>query len=220
MFHLRKKNINSFFRSHQIKESLCLRVVLWMIKICDFLSPFSIPIGWKVISNYFLWLFITTHPQSGPTWASVFSAQSCAILPIYRYWVVICVFKQGCTLGKISSLFKKDLEMIILRNNIHGGIIRVCMGIITTALRNKKNTSNSQKKISPYFHNVLLVIWLPTLMKRTHFSELSFSRLSTYIRKAQGWTLHFRTLDLRGEKFQRKMTGRPQIQCRIQTHIL
>ena len=77
-----EKKINGFFRSHQIKESLCLRVVLWMIKICDFLSPFSIPIGWKVISNYFLWLFITTHPQSGPTWASVFS---CAILPIYRW---------------------------------------------------------------------------------------------------------------------------------------
>ena len=37
-------------------------------------------------------------------------------------------------------------EMIILRNNSHGGIIRVCMGIFTTALKNKKNTSNSQKK--------------------------------------------------------------------------
>ena len=29
-------------------------------------------------------------------------------------------------------------EMIILRNNSQGGIIRVCMGISTTALRNKK----------------------------------------------------------------------------------
>ena len=37
-------------------------------------------------------------------------------------------------------------EMIILRNTSHGGIIRVCVGIFTTALRNKKNTSNSQKK--------------------------------------------------------------------------
>ena len=37
--------------------------------------------------------------------------------------------------------------MIILRNNSYGGITRVCMGIFTTALRNKKkNTSNSQKK--------------------------------------------------------------------------
>ena len=29
-------------------------------------------------------------------------------------------------------------EMIILHNNSHGGIIRVCIGIFTTALRNKK----------------------------------------------------------------------------------
>ena len=45
------------------------------------------------------------------------------------------------TTGGLSS----SCEMIILRNNSHGGIIRVCMGIFTTALRNKKNTSNSQK---------------------------------------------------------------------------
>ena len=144
-------------------------------------------------------------------------------MKISRLKVVICVFKQGYTLGKISSLFKKDLEMIILRNNSHGGITRVCMRIFTTALRTTKNTSNYQKKKknnSPYFHSVLLVIWLLTLMKRTHFSESSISRFPTYIRKAQGWTLHFRTIDLRSEKFQRKMTGRPQIQRRIQTHIL
>ena len=36
--------------------------------------------------------------------------------------------------GGLSSI----CEMIILRNNSHGGIIRVCMGIFTTALRNKK----------------------------------------------------------------------------------
>ena len=55
-------------------------------------------------------------------------------------------------------------EMIILRNNSHGGIIRVCMGIFTTALRNKKNTSNSQN-------------WPPALMKRTHFSKWAQSGL-------------------------------------------
>ena len=41
-----------------------------------------------------------------------------------------------------ASLFtggpSSSCEMIILRNNSHGGIIRVCMGIFTTALRNKK----------------------------------------------------------------------------------
>ena len=52
------------------------------------------------------------------------------------------------------------------------------------------------------------------------FSELSVSRFPTYVRKAHVWTLHFRTSDPRSEKFQRKMTGRPQIQRRIQAHIL
>ena len=36
--------------------------------------------------------------------------------------------------------------MIILHNNGHGGIIRVCMGIFTTALRNKKYVKFSKKK--------------------------------------------------------------------------
>ena len=37
-------------------------------------------------------------------------------------------------------------EMIILRTNSHGGIIRVCMGIFTTALRNKKIRQILKKK--------------------------------------------------------------------------
>ena len=37
-------------------------------------------------------------------------------------------------------------EVIILRNNGQGGIISVCMGIFTTALRNKKYVKFSKKK--------------------------------------------------------------------------
>ena len=122
----------------------------------------------------------------------------------------------GCSTGGPSS----SCEMSILRNNSHGGIIRVCMGIFTTALRNKKYVKFSKKKTSPYFHSVSLVIWPLTLMKRAHLSELFISRFSTYIRKAQGWTLHFRTPDPRSENSKLKMTGRPQIQRRIQAHIL
>ena len=44
------------------------------------------------------------------------------------------------TTGSPSS----SCEMIIFRNKSHGEIIRVCMGVFTTALRNKKNKSNSQ----------------------------------------------------------------------------
>ena len=98
-------------------------------------------------------------------------------------------------------------EMIILRTNSHGGIIRVCMRIFTTAIRNKKIRQILIKNTSPYFHSVLLVIWPLTLMKRAYFSELCISRFSTYIGKAQGWTLHFRTLDLRSENSSAKWPG-------------
>ena len=37
---------------------------------------------------------------------------------------------------------------------------------------------------SPYFDSVSLVIWPLSLTKSTHFSELSISRFSTYMRKA------------------------------------
>ena len=75
-------------------------------------------------------------------------------------------------------------EMIILKNNSHSEIIRVCMRIFTTALRNKKNKSNPQWKYLALFHSASLVIWPLTLMKGTHFSELSISKFSTHIRKA------------------------------------
>ena len=116
-----------------------------------------------------------------PVWANVSPRNHAQYCPSTADRVVICVFKQGYTLGKISSLFKKDLEVIILRNNSHGGIIRVCMGIFTTALRNKKFVKFSIK--IPHLPQFIRPL---TLMKRTHFSELSISRFSTYIRKAQG----------------------------------
>ena len=55
--------------------------------------------------------------------------------------------------------------------------MRVCMGIITTALRDKKKT--------PYFHSVSLAVRPLTLKKRTHFSEFSISRFSAYIRQVR-----------------------------------
>ena len=89
--------------------------------------------------------------------------------------------------------------MIILRNNSHGGIIRVCMGIFTTALRNKTIRQILKENISPYFQSVSLVIWPLTLMERTHFSELSISRFSTYMdfsyvrRKPRNWNEKMRS---------------------------
>ena len=77
-----------------------------------------------------------------------------------------------------------NCKMIILHNNSHGGIIRVCMRIFTTALRNETIRQILNENTSPYFHSVSLVIRPFILMKSTHFSELSISRFSTYIRKA------------------------------------
>ena len=51
------------------------------------------------------------------------------------------------------------------------------------------------------------------MLKRTHFSELSISRFTTRKRSQ-------RPHDPRSEKSKLKMTGRPQIQRRIQALIL
>ena len=91
----------------------------------------------------------------------------------------------SCTGGPSSSC-----EMIILRNNGHGEIIRVCMGIFTTALRNEKIRQTLNKNTSPYFHSVLLVIWPLSLMKRTHFREFSISRFLYLHKKTSKWTTH------------------------------
>ena len=57
-------------------------------------------------------------------------------------------------------------EIIILRNKSLGEIIRLCMGIFTTALR--------KKKFSPYFHRASLVIWPLTMLKRTILASYPF----------------------------------------------
>ena len=72
------------------------------------------------------------------TWSSVELAtpntnskkvQAAAVLISCRFQ-----FSADTVTGGLSS----SCEMIILRNNSHGGIIRVCMGIFMTALGNKK----------------------------------------------------------------------------------
>ena len=56
-------------------------------------------------------------------------------------------------------------EMIILRNKSHGEIIRVCFGIFTTDVRNKKYNQILNTNTSPYFHSASLVIWPFTMLK-------------------------------------------------------
>ena len=47
-------------------------------------------------------------------------------------------------------------KMIILRNKSHGVIIRVCMGIFKTALRNKKYSQILIKNATLYFRSASL----------------------------------------------------------------
>ena len=42
----------------------------------------------------------------------------------------------------------------------------------------KKYSQILNKNTSPYIHGALLIIWLFTLLKRTHFRELSISRFT------------------------------------------
>ena len=118
----------------------------WWLKSAIFYLLFpsqSVEKLFPIISYDYLSQPTPSLGQREPAFSPCNHAQYC---PSTADRVVIFVFKQGYTLGKISSLFKKDLEMIILRNNSHGGIIRVCMGIFTTALRNKKIRQVLKKK--------------------------------------------------------------------------
>ena len=84
--------------------------------------------------------------------------------------------KPSAGAGRATGGPGASCEKIILHNNRHGGIIRVCMRIFTTALRNKTIRQILNENNSPYFHSVSLVIQPFTLMKSTHLSELSISR--------------------------------------------
>ena len=69
-------------------------------------------------------------------------------------------------------------EIIIMRNKSHyfdWVYLRPLLGIKNTVKVSIKNTS-------PYFHSASLAIWPLTMLKRTHFGELSISRFTTYIR--------------------------------------
>ena len=96
--------------------------------------------------------------------------------------------KPSAGAGRATGGPGASYEKIILHNNRHGGIIRVCMRIFTTALRNTTIRQILNENNPPYFHSVKIIHLTFTayhLMKSTHFSELSISRFSTYVRKAR-----------------------------------
>ena len=58
--------------------------------------------------------------------------------------------------GRATGSPGASCEKIILHNNRHGGIIRVCMRIFTTALRNTTIRQILNENNPPYFHSVSL----------------------------------------------------------------
>ena len=74
-------------------------------------------------------------------------------------------------LGSVTGGPSSSCEMITLRNKSH-------KGIFTAALRNKKLSQILNTNTSPYFQSALLAIWPLTMLKRSHFSELSISRFT------------------------------------------
>ena len=49
------------------------------------------------------------------------------------------------------------------------------MGLFTTSIRNKNISQIVNKNTSPYFYSVFLVVWPLTVLKGTHFTELSIT---------------------------------------------
>ena len=77
--------------------------------------------------------------------------------------------------------------MVIFRNKSRDENFRVCMGIFTAALRNKRCWQILHKNTSPYFHSAMLVLWPFTLFQRGHFSALSISKFTTPKRRTWKW---------------------------------
>ena len=127
---------------------------------------------------------------------------------------------------KASELFRKTYFQI--KVNKSGSVIISDLG------ESRGNRSSWARFYACYFH----ILFTSRTLQNSHVDALfSWKKIKSgrkYLAKrkkkenektglkpkVQGWTLHFRTPDPRSVKSQRKMTGRPQIQCRIQAHIL
>ena len=88
-------------------------------------------------------------------------------------------------------------------------------------LLGSKNTIKFSVNTSPYFHSALLVMWTVTVLCCNEAILASYPFLGLLLlREGQGCILHFRTPDPKSEKSKLKLTGRPQIQRRIQAYTV
>ena len=105
----------------------------------------------------------------------------------FQKWRLLAVIQEKTAVLTTGGP-RSSCKMIILRNKSHGVIIRVCMGIFKTALRNEKYSQILNINITLYFRSASLTIWPLTMLRRAHLGELSISRFTACIRKAQGCT--------------------------------
>ena len=102
--------------------------------------------------------YMWTIPSSAESWFDIHYLSSLLFL---RPFVVLLSFFFCQTFswpwaGRATGSPGASCEKIILHNNRHGGIIRVCMRIFTTALRNTTIRQILNENNSPYFHSVSL----------------------------------------------------------------
>ena len=110
MFHLRKKKIDGFFEATKSKKAFVCELSCNWLKSAIFYLLFpsqSVDKLFPIISSDYLSQPTPSLSQREPAFSHRNHAQYC---PSTTDRVVICIFKQEYTLGKISCLFKKDIE--------------------------------------------------------------------------------------------------------------
>ena len=109
-------------------------------------------------------------------------------------------------LGYVTGGPSSSCEMIIFRNKSHSEIIRVCMGIFTAALRNKKIESNSQYKYLTLLPKCIACYLTAYYVEKNPFQRVIYY-LGLLIKEAQGCTLHYRMPDSRSETPTSRLLG-------------
>ena len=117
--------------------------------ICCVLTPYQadILVPFSLLSNRKIIDCLSSIERTDPL-----RLKEIMMMIVYKHsWRLVACLSTG---GPSSSC-----KRIILRSKSHGEIVRVCLGIFTIALRNKKYRQILNKNTSSYFHGALLAIW-------------------------------------------------------------
>ena len=98
----------------------------------------------------------------------------CSIPTIYLKCFVVISLTWSRKVNNLRADFKCKICQVSF-NKGHGEILRLCIGLFTTSIRNKNISQIVNKNTSPYFYSVFLVVCPLTVLKGTHFTELSIT---------------------------------------------